>query len=170
MGSQSLATGWVPDGLGLSPFTNLNSIDDSYPTPRSVSRGVRGAQYIGLGRIQRNLPCAVFCFGSIILEASSRICWFVPPKPPRQARPAPYKAVSLRHLAKPLDLDIRPKPIALISQPQRLAFPRLSKVGPHFRSFGAPDYRNYLIVVYRAWFNVLPNTVRENAHGETDPR
>jgi len=49
-------------------------------------------------------------------------------------------------------------------------FSKTPELGPHFRSFGAPGYRNYLIVVYGAWFNVLPNTMRENAHGETDPR
>lgn len=31
-------------------------------------------------------------------------------------------------------------------------------------------YRKNLIVIYGAWFTFLPNTMRENAHGETDPR
>jgi hypothetical protein len=31
-------------------------------------------------------------------------------------------------------------------------------------------YRKHLIAVYRRWFTFLLNTMRENAHGETDPR
>jgi hypothetical protein len=31
-------------------------------------------------------------------------------------------------------------------------------------------YRKHLIVVYHRWFTFLLNTMRENAHGETDPR
>jgi hypothetical protein len=31
-------------------------------------------------------------------------------------------------------------------------------------------YRKHLIVIYRAWFTFGINTMRENAHGETDPR
>ena len=31
-------------------------------------------------------------------------------------------------------------------------------------------YRKDLIAVYLAWFTFLRNTMRENAHGETDPR
>jgi hypothetical protein len=38
------------------------------------------------------------------------------------------------------------------------------------KRFPQARYRKYLIVVYREWFNVLSNTMRENAHGETDPR
>jgi len=37
----------------------------------------------------------------------------------------------------------------------------------------APNQRGYskhLIVIYNAWFTFLTNTMRENAHGETDPR
>jgi len=34
----------------------------------------------------------------------------------------------------------------------------------------SPRYRKNLIVIYRTWFTFLPNTMRENAHGETDPR
>ena len=31
-------------------------------------------------------------------------------------------------------------------------------------------YSKDLIAIYRAWFTFLLNTMRENAHGETDPR
>ena len=31
-------------------------------------------------------------------------------------------------------------------------------------------YRKDLIVIYHPWFTFLLNTMRENAHGETDPR
>jgi hypothetical protein len=31
-------------------------------------------------------------------------------------------------------------------------------------------YRKHLIVIYHRWFTFLLNTMRENAHGETDPR
>jgi hypothetical protein len=31
-------------------------------------------------------------------------------------------------------------------------------------------YRKHLIVIYHPWSTFLLNTMRENAHGETDPR
>jgi hypothetical protein len=31
-------------------------------------------------------------------------------------------------------------------------------------------YRKDLIAVYHGWFTFFNNTMRENAHGETDPR
>jgi hypothetical protein len=31
-------------------------------------------------------------------------------------------------------------------------------------------YGKDLIVIYHLWFTFLLNTMRENAHGETDPR
>jgi hypothetical protein len=31
-------------------------------------------------------------------------------------------------------------------------------------------YRKHLIAVYQTWFIFSINTMRENAHGETDPR
>ena len=42
----------------------------------------------------------------------------------------------------------------------------------HARSQGLIplSYRKHLIVIYHAWFTFLINTMRENAHGETDPR
>ena len=34
----------------------------------------------------------------------------------------------------------------------------------------AASYSKHLIVIYQPWFTFCSNTMRENAHGETDPR
>ena len=36
--------------------------------------------------------------------------------------------------------------------------------------FPGSFYRKHLIVIYQRWFTFRSNTMRENAHGETDPR
>jgi hypothetical protein len=49
------------------------------------------------------------------------------------------------------------------------------RAGPQFRdpvtsASSAPRYRKDLIAIYHPWFTFSSNTMRENAHGETDPR
>jgi hypothetical protein len=55
------------------------------------------------------------------------------------------------------------RPAGIPSSVQRRAT-RKSQALNQFR------YRKDLIVIYQRWFTFLPNTMRENAHGETDPR
>jgi len=40
----------------------------------------------------------------------------------------------------------------------------------HAQQLPAQHYSKHLIAIYQPWFTFCSNTMRENAHGETDPR